>query len=172
MTKERARAKAEKYLEWADKADQQAQKLSNTWYAKFKDFDFTEPIKIGHHSQRRHEKVFEQRDRFFAKQIELSKKAKRFREKASNLIHFANTNKGDAEKRRETQRQELDKYIKVGDIIVTMYGDKEVLKVNKKTYTVQGSIGETFTIQKHLIFGSKLKNDTARGATPRFIKIK
>ena len=134
MTKERAKAKAEKYLEWAGKAEAKSKQLYDTFQSQYKDFDWTQPILRGHHSQRRHEKVYERRNSMMTKTIELDAKAKRYREKAENLFAFANRNKGDAEKRREVQRQELDKYIKVGDVIVTMYGDKEVLKVNKKTY--------------------------------------
>lgn len=156
MTKERAKAKAEKYLEWATKAEAKSKEIYANWTAQHKDFDWTQPILRGHHSQRRHEKVFERRNSMHSKVRELDEKAKRFREKADNLLRFANTNKGDAERRREKVREELDKIVKVGDIIITMYGDKEVLKINKKTYTVQGSTG-TFTVPKHLLLGTKIR---------------
>lgn len=156
MTKERARQKAAKYLEWAEKAEKKSKETYDAFQAVYKDFDWTQPILLGHHSQKRHQRVYEKRNSMHEKVRELDEKAKRFREKADNLLRFANTNKGDAERRREKIREELDKVVKVGDIIITMYGEKEVLKINKKSYTVQGSVG-TFTVPKHLLFGTKIK---------------
>ena len=150
MTKERARQKAIKYLEWANLADKKRKELSDIWYAMYKDFDWTEPIKLGHHSQRRHEKVFERRDSFFRTQIELEEKAKRFREKAENLNYFANTNKGDAQRRREAKWAELDKIVSIGSRVRWVFGGKEatVKKVNRKTYGVEFEDGRRITDQK------------------------
>jgi membrane protein involved in colicin uptake len=151
MTKERARQKAAKYLEWAELAEKKAEALSKQFYETYKDFDWTEPIKIGHHSQRRHEKVFEKRDNFFRVQIELEQKAKRFKEKAENLTRFANTNKGDAEAKREAQRQEMDKIISVGSRVYNFIYSRTgiVIKVNKKTYGIQFDDGLKATQPKH-----------------------
>ena len=114
MTKDNARIKAEKYRRWADLTDKKRSERWDDWFAKYGQFDWTEPVKIGHHSQRRHEKMFEKKDKFFRQQVELEQKAKRFREKADNLERFANTNKGDAERKREQARQVNDKLIGVG----------------------------------------------------------
>lgn len=152
MTKDRARYKAVKYREWADLADKKREELSKAWYAKYGQFDWSEPIKLGHHSQRRHERVFEERDNFFRIQIELEGKAKRFREKAANLEHFANTNKGDAERKREQERQENDAVITVGSKVKDwVFGLGEVVKVNKKTYTVKWANSLVFTRDKSYV---------------------
>ena len=156
MRKQKALEKARQYIIWAEKAEQKAKDIYDRWFSVYKDFDWTQPILRGHHSQKAHEKVYERRNTVHEKVRDLNAKAKRFREKSANLTAFANTHKGDAERRREKIREELDKVVKVGDTIITMYGDKVVLKVNKKSYTVQGS-NTTFTVQKHLIFGTKLK---------------
>jgi hypothetical protein len=145
MTKERARQKALKYLEWADLADKKREALSKTWYATYKDFDWSEPVKLGHHSQKRHEKMFEKKDSFFRKQIELEKKAERFREKADNLNRFANTNKGDAQRRKEQERLIMDSVVLVGTDVETFLVRGhigKVVKVFKNSYRVDfGELG-------------------------------
>lgn len=152
MTKERAKVKAGMYLEWADKAEAKSKELLETFHTQYKDFDWTQPILIGHHSQRRHEKVFEHRDSVMRRSIELDAKAKRFREKAENLLQFANTNKGDAERKRQAKREEVDAIVKVGMYVDScMYGVGEVLKVNQKTYTMRFPSGFKTTIDKSWI---------------------
>lgn len=152
MTKDRARYKAVKYREWADLADKRREELRRIWYADYGQFDWSEPVKIGHHSQRRHERMFEKRDNFFKTQIELEEKAKRFREKANNLEDFANTNKGDAERKREQERQANDAVVRVGSKVKDwVFGLGEVLKVNKKTYTIKWPSGSVFTRDKSYI---------------------
>jgi len=92
MTKDRARIKSAQYIEWAQKAEVKSKEIYANWYAQYKDFDWTQPILRGHHSQRRHEKVYERKNAIHLKVKELDDKAKRFREKAENLLIFANTN--------------------------------------------------------------------------------
>jgi hypothetical protein len=152
MTKDRARQKAAQYREWADKADKKARVLQENWSAEFKDFDWTQPILRGHHSQRRHEKVYERRNAFHQKLAELEAKAKRFREKADNLEAFANTNKGDAERRRTAEREKNDTLITVGTRIHDpCFRGGEVIKVNKKTYTIKFDNGGKFTRDKSYV---------------------
>lgn len=142
MTKDRARVKAAQYLEWAEKAEIKSRELQDRFHADYKDFDWTQPILRGHHSQRRHEKVFERRDAMHRKVRELDEKAKRFREKADNLLAFANRNKGDAEAKREEQRALADSKISVGSQVTDwVFGTGVVERVNKKTYTIRFSSG-------------------------------
>lgn len=147
MTKERALAKSKQYREWATKKMEKAKEIYANYSAEMKDFDWTQPILKGHHSQRRHEKIYERRNSIHAKVNEMEAHAKRMFEKADNLEAFANTNKGDAERKRQAERDENDKNIKVGDMVKTIYGMKEVLKINKKTYTIKGE-SHNFTIDK------------------------
>jgi hypothetical protein len=157
MTKERALQKSKQYREWGQKNLDKAKEIYSKYCEEMKDFDWTQPILRGHHSQRRHEKIYERRNSIHEKVNELEAKGKRMLEKAENLERFANTHKGDAEKKREEKRKELDEILSVGDTIYTMYGAKEILKVNKKTYTIQVSAG-TFTYPKHFVSEYKKNN--------------
>lgn len=79
---ERAKAKAEKYESWAANAEDK----STEYYNKSnKDADFLslgEPVKIGHHSEKRHRCIIEQSWNNMGKSVELSKKAEAHESKA------------------------------------------------------------------------------------------
>lgn len=79
---ERAKAKAEKYNNWANIADNK----SNDYYKasqEGKDFlVLAEPIKIGHHSEKRHRALIERNWSRMGKSIEFSEKAKTHENKA------------------------------------------------------------------------------------------
>lgn len=79
---ERARLKSERYEEWSSSAT----KKSNTAYqASNKNADFLslgEPIKIGHHSEKRHRKMIEDGNNNMRKSVELSDKANSHYKKA------------------------------------------------------------------------------------------
>lgn len=70
-----AKRKAERRLEWAASAEHKG----NEYYkASNKDANFLslgEPIKVGHHSERRHRKMFEDANRNMGKSIEMDAKA-------------------------------------------------------------------------------------------------
>ena len=79
---ERAKAKAERYKQWSASAKQQS-------YAKWEESkegaDFLalgEPIKVGHHSEKRHRALFERNDNRMRKSVELSDKAESHLSKA------------------------------------------------------------------------------------------
>lgn len=141
MTKDRARLKAAKYLEWADLADKKAEATLQEFnsHPGADDWNFwTQPIQPtsqGRAFANRREKLLNKRKYAW----ELQDKAKRFREKAENLTEFANRNKGDAEAKREAKRQELDKIISVGSRIYNLIYSRSgtVIKVNTKTYRIQ-----------------------------------
>lgn len=77
------------------------------------------------------------------------KKAERLRQRAANLEQLANTNKGDAARRRVQRADAIKsshKGLKKGDTIEgVLYGRREVVKVNAKSVTVKGDMGN-FTI--------------------------
>lgn len=152
MTKDRAKAKAALYLEWAGKAEAKSAAIYAAWCEVHRDFDWTQPILRGHHSQRRHEKVYERRASMHNTIRELDDKAKRFREKAENLTIFANTHKGDAERRREAVRAANDMQIVVGSKVYDpCFRAGTVLKVNVKTYTIEWASGSVFTRDKYFM---------------------
>ncbi len=79
---ERAKRKVEKYANAAANADKRA---DHYFERSEKDADFLslgEPIKVGHHSERRHRKAIEDAWRNTGKMVEQMDKAKDYREKA------------------------------------------------------------------------------------------
>lgn len=79
---ERAKAKAEKYSTWANAAE----KKSNQYYEasnEGKDFlVLAEPIKVGHHSEKRHRALIERNWNRMGKSVEYSNKASEHENKA------------------------------------------------------------------------------------------
>ena len=82
---------------------------------------------------------------------ETSEKAEALREQADNIITMRTRVKGDAERKREKLRAVLDRYIQAGTLVhvTNWYGAKvmKVLRVNKKTYTLQGDCSK-YAIEK------------------------
>lgn len=82
-SQERAKNKVEKLESYADKAD----KKSDEFYEKSnQDRDFlsmAEPIKIGHHSEKRHRRIIEKAQNNTRKFVELSKKAESYRDRTA-----------------------------------------------------------------------------------------
>lgn len=79
---ERAKAKAERYENWANAAEN---KSSQYYEASQEGKDFLvlgEPIKIGHHSEKRHRKLIERNYNRMGKSVEMSKKAEAHESKA------------------------------------------------------------------------------------------
>ena len=79
---ERAKAKAERYQKWADAAES---KSSQLWEASNEGRDFLslgEPIKIGHHSEKRHRALIDRNWTRMGKSIEMSEKAEAHESKA------------------------------------------------------------------------------------------
>ena len=87
---ERAKAKAERYENWANAAENK----SNQYYEasqEGKDFlSLGEPIKIGHHSENRHRKLIERNHNRMGKSIEMNKKAEAHESKAEYWEKKAN----------------------------------------------------------------------------------
>lgn len=92
---ERAKAKAERLNQWAANAE----KKSNEYYEASKEGkDFlvlAEPIKIGHHSEKRHRALIERNHNRMGKCVEMSNKAAEYEdraeywEKQSNVINLS-----------------------------------------------------------------------------------
>jgi len=79
---ERAKNKVEKLNSWGDSADK---KSDSAYKASNKDRDFLslgEPIKVGHHSEKRHRKAIDQANNNMRKSIEHKDKAEQYRERA------------------------------------------------------------------------------------------
>lgn len=92
---EYAKQKAERYQQWATSAENKSNQL---WEASNEGRDFLslgEPIKIGHHSERRHRALIERNHNRMGKSIEESKKAEQHESKAdywnnrTNIINLS-----------------------------------------------------------------------------------
>lgn len=87
---ERAKAKAERYNKWSDSAQT---KSDNKWKEADEGKDFlvlAEPIKIGHHSEKRHRALIERNHARMDKSMELQKKANQHQSKAEYWESQAN----------------------------------------------------------------------------------
>ena len=79
---ERAKAKAERYQNWAADAEKKSKDL---WNASREGRDYLalgEPIKIGHHSEKRHRALIERNHDRMTKSIEVGKKVEQHESKA------------------------------------------------------------------------------------------
>lgn len=87
---ERAKAKADRYNQWAASAE----KKSNDYYeASHEGRDFlvlAEPIKVGHHSEKRHRALIERNWNRMGKSVEMSEKAAAHESKADYWERKAN----------------------------------------------------------------------------------
>jgi hypothetical protein len=137
--KEKWAKRAELRRQQAAKAEARAKALYDKHRRQGDTAFWTQP---GLHSQR--EKARAGLARSFAE----TEKAKRLLENARQLDKLAAANKGDTERRRQTQRDALS--VNKGDQVYTaMYGTGRVVKINKKTITYYSeSRGTTFSVDK------------------------
>ena len=134
----RAKRKADRYLQWAEKAEKKANNLMGESDKITDNIPFGQPVLMGHHSEKRHRRDLERSNNKMDKAMELRDKAKRHREKADNIMYFKTRVKGDAERKRQKIREKNDEKIKVGSIVGDWcYGKGEIIKVNKKTYKIK-----------------------------------
>lgn len=87
---ERAKAKAERYQKWANSA---AKKSTDAWEASHEGADFlalAEPIKIGHHSEKRHRALIERNHNRMRKSVQLSYKSEDHQSKSEYWESRAN----------------------------------------------------------------------------------
>jgi hypothetical protein len=88
---EHAKAKAEKYQNWANSAENRSSKY---WKASHEGADFlklAEPIKIGHHSEKRHRALINRNWNRMSKCVEESKQAEQHESKAEYWTRKADT---------------------------------------------------------------------------------
>ena len=128
--KDRWAAKAEKRRAWAEAADARADALTAN---RCRDHAFlTQP---GHIPARAREIARDDRAH------ELRAKAAQHRAKASNLDAMASRSAGDAEKAHQAARDAISITVQPGSLVSSVYGVREVLKVNAKTLRLKGNLG-------------------------------
>lgn len=102
---------------------------------------WTQPVSIA--GRRRNQARLNRSSELYSQAIELEKKANELAAKPVRV-------KGDAETER---RQKIDACdVQVGQTVRSVYGDRVVEKVNKKTVLLAGDLGP-IRIEKHLLMG-------------------
>ncbi|TWA89563.1 DUF3560 domain-containing protein [Bradyrhizobium stylosanthis] len=104
-----------------------------------------EPVKRGHHSQRRHEKLLARAQKSFMDAGREYSDARKLRERAECMAPARVA--GDAERERQAARDAAAAIIEPGDKVRSIvYGDGVVTKANKNTFTInftaRGFIGK------------------------------
>jgi hypothetical protein len=150
---ERAKKKADKYNTYATSAT----KKSDAYYnASNKDRAFLslgEPIKIGHHSEKRHRKMIEQANNNMGKSVEFSKKAETYDNKAEYWSNKQNDINLSMPESLEFYTQQLEmalvkhQALKTGQIprshsFSLTYAKKEVNDIEKKLMIAKKLWGE------------------------------
>lgn len=135
---ERAQKRAARRIAWAESNEKKSEQIYNEVTKMSGLIPFGQPILVGHHSEKRHRRMLDKIHNKIGKEIEYDKKAKYHKQKAENILLFSTRVRGDAEREREIKRKEMDEKIKVGQVVCDFaYGAGEVMKINKKTYTLK-----------------------------------
>jgi uncharacterized protein DUF3560 len=114
---------------------------------KYDDFAFwTQPILIGHHSEKSHRRLRDRLSASMTKSVQYANEAQELRAAAAPMkARIA----GDAERRRQQERDELDKLVKVGTRVMDFsFGEGTVVRIHKKSYTVKYDRGFQFSRDK------------------------
>jgi hypothetical protein len=145
---ERAKAKAERYSNWSASAE----KKSNQFYEasnEGKDFlSLGEPIKVGHHSERRHRALIDRNWNRMGKSVEMSRKAEAHESKAeywesrSNDINLSMPESVEYYEHRLEQAKAKHEGLKNGSIprshsFSLTYAKKEVNEIEKNLKTAK-----------------------------------
>ena len=147
-----AQIKADKFLKYAETNDKKAKTLRDGWNNSYGQFDWTEPIKLGHHSQRRHERMFEKRNSYMRKLVEFGDKAKYWRNKAENIMIYKTVVKGDAERKRAKEREELDSVLNIGSRVYHYsFGAGTITRIFSKSYRIKFDRGFENSSPKHFV---------------------
>lgn len=88
---ERARNKAERYGQWADGADKKSDQYYEASNEGREFLSLGEPIKVGHHSERRHRALFERNWNRMEKSVNAAEKADAHRQRAAYWESLADT---------------------------------------------------------------------------------
>lgn len=142
--------KSDRRQEWADSAIKQADALDKS-LDTYKDWNFiTQPILVGHHSERGHRNLLKRIHGRMDKEMELRKKA----ENHLNHVGVKATVKGDAETARQARRDTVRAKIAIGMKVDTaIYGTGIVKKINKKTATISNcGCSQTYEVAVDLSF--------------------
>ena len=141
--------KSDRRQAWAASAVKQADSIDKS-LTPYKDYTFiTQPILVGHHSEKGHRNLLKRIHGRMDKEYELRKKAE------NHLQHVGAKAvvKGDAERRYQAVRDKNDAALTVGSKVYdACFGEGVIKKVNKKTYTITwDKSGNTWTRDKSFV---------------------
>lgn len=161
--------KRARLLDRAERAERRSDEAWNRISKQERDFlSLGEPVKIGHHSQRRHENLLGRVDRAFEESAREAKYAKELREKADWLMDARI--KGDAAARRQKEREALTKKLSVGDLIDCLYGQSVILRIYKNSLRVKRERdGSVLTVDKCMCSFVE-KREHIEATAPKFKK--
>ncbi|MDE2579122.1 MAG: DUF3560 domain-containing protein [Hyphomicrobiales bacterium] len=131
----RARHRA-RLLKRAEQAEARADKARARISSHEREFlALGEPVKIGHHSERRHRKLIERADRAFMDTGRELAETERLRRATDNLAPARIA--GDAARQRQAEREAKAAQIGAGDLVKDpIYGEGVVKTVNRHTFTI------------------------------------
>ena len=136
-----ANRKAERVRSWGESKLRQAQELEDSIPEYAHDYAFiTQPGHIPARARinRKQEKIFQ-----------LRKEGKAQIERAERIEKYGGRIKGDAERARESLRARQDEKIGKGSRVYDFcFGEGEVTRVNKKTYSIKFDSGGTYPRDK------------------------
>lgn len=140
---EYARRKAERYQEWAGAAEKKSDEYYEASSEGSEFLRLAEPIKVGHHSEKRHRALIERNWNRMEKSVEYSKKAKMHEEKSEyweNRMKDVNLSMPESveyfekklEKAKEAHRFYLENPDKRGHSYSLAYAKKDVNEMQRK----------------------------------------
>ena len=135
------------------------------------DYSFiTQPILVGHHSQKRHEKLWDRIDSARDAEMRNAVEAEKLKNRAEHLRAVDLPRKGDAEAKYQARREAAEAQgIRKNSIIkCAMYGQGKVTKVNALTYTVRFDRGFSQAIDKG--WAELIRHDDTPEAAPAWKK--
>lgn len=145
--------RAERLLNSAAIRQSKAEELRTQTEPYMSDIAFvTQPITPGAGGRsfsRFRDKVYNKIDRRFG----LENEADELKERAERLMAPV-AMKGDAEKRKTAEREAMDKIVKVGTKVnyrLFNRGESQVIRINKKTYTIQFEDKTKFSVDKRFV---------------------
>jgi hypothetical protein len=143
--------KVERLRKWADSRDTQALGKMSEWKENSKDWAYVTQPNIntsgGRAFTRSRERVLNRYD----SGIKLSIEADKMRDQAYWLEKRGAVVKGDADRKRQAERDAMDKLVQVGSkLIYPLFAQPlcTVVKINKKTYTVKFDHGSQYALEK------------------------
>lgn len=141
--------KIERWRGQADRREQQAAAVE-TQIKPYDDYAFwTEPVKTDHYSAGRHTRLREKLRNKDIKRLHLTEEARQLREKADTAERSGARIAGDAARRDQAIREQRDQAISVGSRVTDVcFGEGEVVRVHRKSYTVKWDRGSTFSRDK------------------------